>query len=279
MSDRDYMRTEWDERPRNPFWATIAGTKALLIGLPVIHVLQVFLHGASPAAHRNFMDLFELNPEFVLQRFWVWQLATGGVLHVDMWHLLWNWITIFFFGRMVEQRLGLKRFLVFALAANICASLAYVLWSVALDSVTPALGASGAAMGMITLAALWYPRVTVFLWVIPMQLWVLAAILVFMDLIGALERAGGIAHTAHLGGALYGLLYFRYASKMSGVFGAIDKYVDDKKRKKEQKVQRKEQEMRKELDRILDKVNREGMTALTSAERKFLKDTSDRLRK
>ena len=278
MSDRDYMRTDWDDRPRNSFWATIPGTKALLVGLPVIHVLQVFLHRASPEAHRSFMNLFELNPEFVLQRFWIWQLATGGVLHVDMWHLLWNWITIFFFGRRVEQRLGVKRFLVFALAANICASLAYLMWSVVLDSVTPALGASGAAMGMITLAALWYPRVTVLLWVIPMQLWVLATILVFMDVIGALERVGGIAHSAHLGGALYGFLYFRYASKMSGVFGAIDRYADTKRHKKQRKVQRKELEMREELDRILDKVNREGMTALSSAERKFLKEASDRLR-
>jgi len=278
MSDRDYMRVDWGGQPRNPFWAKDPGTKVLLIALPLVHVLMVFLHRASPDAHRALRNLLELNPEFVLHRFWIWQLVTGGLLHADMWHLLWNWITIFFFGRMVEQRLGFRRFLVFALAANICASLGYLAWSVVLDSVTPALGASGAAMGMITLAALWYPRVTVLLWVIPMQLWFLATFLVFWDLIGALERTGGIAHSAHLGGALYGFFYFRYASRMGGVFGAIDRYVDQKKRKRAMRTRRKEQDMREELDRILDKVNREGMSALSDGERRFLKDASDRLR-
>ena len=60
MSDRDYMRTDWDDRPRNSFWATIPGTKALLVGLPAIHVLQVFLHRASPEAHRSFKDHLRL---------------------------------------------------------------------------------------------------------------------------------------------------------------------------------------------------------------------------
>ena len=89
------------------------------------------------------------------------------------------------------------------------------------------------------------------------------------------KNAGLSSKTAAL---VYGLLYFRYAARASGVFGAIDRYVEDKKHKKQRRTQRREQEMREELDRILDKVNREGMTALSSAERKFLKETSDRLR-
>ena len=40
----------------------------------------------------------------------------------------------------------------------------------------------------------------------------------------------------------------------------------------------KEREMREELDRILDKVNREGMPALSDEEKRFLKSASDRLR-
>ena len=162
MADRDYMRTDWGERPRNPFWATYPGTKALIIGLIGIQLLMAMLKAGSREAWQSVWDLLALHPEFVLQRFWVWQLLTGGLLHSDgdIWHLLWNCVIIFIFGRMVEQRLGLKRFLVFCLAATICSGLAYVLWAVMIDSVVPALGASGACMGMIAISALWYPRMT-----------------------------------------------------------------------------------------------------------------------
>ncbi len=141
------------------------------------------------------------------------------------------------------------------------------------------LGASAADLALVVLAALWWPRMPIMLFaLIPIALWVLAAVFVLFDVFYSLRGPGGIAHTAHLGGALYGFLYFRYASKMSGVFGAIDRYADKKRNKKQRKVQRQQLEMREELDRILDKVNREGMTALSSAERKFLKEASDRLR-
>ena len=244
MSDRDYMRADWGGRPRNPFWVTNPGTKALIIGLIGIHLL--ILKVGSREAWQSVWNVLALHPEFVLQRFWVWQLVTGGLLHTDdeVWHLLWNCVMIFFFGRVVEQRLGPKRFLVFCLAATICSGLAYVGWAVMIDSLVPALGASGACMGMIAISALWYPRLTILLFgIFPMQLWVLAAVIVLIDVFGALGSGpGGVAHTAHLGGALYGFLYFRYADRASGVFGAIDRYVDGKKHKKQRKVRRREQE-------------------------------------
>lgn len=281
MSERDYMRREWDEGIRPSFWATYPGTKGAIIGLIAIHFLNVVLKRASIDTWREMMNLFELHPEFVLQRFWIWQLVTGGVLHADLWHLGFNCLVIFFFGRVVEQRLGLRRFLLFGLAATVAAALGYLFWSVLIDSVSAMLGASGAAMGMVVLAALWYPRLTVLLFfVFPMQLWVLAVIAVLIDVFGALQSGpGGVAHSAHLGGALYGWLYFRYGARIENVFGAIDRYAAKKKRKKEQQRIEREQEMRAELDRILDKVNREGMAALSPQERRFLKDASDRLRR
>jgi len=279
MSDREYMRYDW-EGGSNRFWTVNPGTKGLLIAMAVIHLFFAVLKSASQPAWREAMNILQLNPEFVLQRFWVWQLVTGGLLHADFFHLLFNGVAIFFFGRVVEQRLGLRRYLLFVLATTIAAALGYLVWSVMLDSVTPALGASGAAMGLVALAALWYPRMTVMLFgVLPLQLWVLALLLIFFDLLGALQASGDVAHSAHLGGALYGFLYYRYGNRFGNMFGAIDRYADKRRRKKERRRLLAEAEMRAELDRVLDKVGREGMTALSDAERKFLKDASARLRK
>jgi membrane associated rhomboid family serine protease len=280
MSERDYMRQDWGHAPRSTFWASYPGTKGLIAGLIGIHLLTELLRVGSFGAWQTLMDVLELHPEFVLQRFWIWQLVTGGLLHADFWHLLFNCIGIWFFGRVVEQRLGLRRYLWFTLAATVAAALAYLFWAVLIDSVSPALGASGAAMGMICLAALWYPKMNVlFFGVLPMQLWVLAAGFVLMDLFGALREPGGIAHSAHLGGALYAFLYWKFGHRFGNVFGAIDRMADDRKRKKERKRLEQDRELRAELDRVLDKVNREGMTALSEREKKFLKDASDRLRR
>ena len=57
----------------------------------------------------------------------------------------------------------------------------------------------------------------------------------------------------------------------------IDAMAEKSARKKQRKNQAKNSELRKEVDRILDKVNKEGMSALTDEEKKFLKNASRKL--
>jgi len=61
------------------------------------------------------------------------------------------------------------------------------------------------------------------------------------------------------------------------VFSNIDAMAEKSARKKERKHQARDSELRKEVDRILDKVNREGMSALSEDEKKFLKNASRKL--
>ncbi len=279
MSDRDYMRRDWDEQNRPRFFQSYPGTKGVIVALVAIHLLLEILRATSLDAWVSVQNTLRLHPEFVFRKFHIWQLFTAGLLHGDTWHLFWNCIAFWYIGRLVEHRLNLRQYLWFILGATVTASIFYLFWAIMRDDVTPMLGASAAGQALVVLAALWWPRMTLMVFgLFPVALWMFAIVLVLGDVFSALRGPGGIAHTAHLGGALYGFLYFRHASRMSGVFGAIDRYAEKKRRKKERKVRRKELEMREELDRILDKVNREGMTALSSAERKFLKETSDRLR-
>jgi len=283
MSDRDYMRADWQGGPRwGSFFATIPGTKAILVGLVSIHLLMQIVRAASLGTWRWLWDALSLSPEMVLQKFHVWQLVTAALLHDPdgLTHILFNGLTIYFFGRMVEMRIGTRRYLLFALGAAVSASIGYLLFAVLGSHVTPMVGASGAAMGMLAVVAIWYPQTIVLVFfVIPAPLWIVALLLIAVDLMGVLSVDSNIAHAAHLGGALYGLVYHRYGGRMRGLLDAVDRMAEERKRAGERKRAAEEAELRIELDRILDKVGREGMPSLTDEERRFLKEASERLRR
>ena len=279
MGDRDYFRQEFTGAPREPFWATYPATKGLIIGLIGVHLLLAILKAAQVDTWLAVYTFLHLDPEAVLNRFYVWQLFTYAILHGSVMHLLLNCVMLYFLGRLCEQRMGKKRFISFCALAALAASMAFLFWMVLRTQLTPMVGASGIAMGLTVLAACWYPRMTIlFFFVIPMQLWVLAALLVVVDLMQALSHTSDIAHTAHLGGALYGFIYFRYGKRIEGVFSAIDNYAEKRQRDKARRELKEQAHLREEVDRILDKVNRDGMAALTEEERRFLKDASARLK-
>ena len=279
MSDRDYLRTGFEGEVRNPFWRTHPATKAILVGLLGIHVILVFVKLASTEAWVSVQLALSLRPNAVLDHGYVWQLVTGALLHGDLMHLIWNLLGFWFFGRIVEDRLGVRRYLVFCGAAALAASFAYVAWAVLRSDVVAMVGSSGAVGAIVVLVAFWQPRMTVLVFfILPMPLWVVAAAWVLLDLVQAFEATGDIANMAHLGGALYGFLYHRYAGRFGNVFRAIDRYSEDRQRAKDERREKDEADLRREIDRILDKVNREGMAALTEAERRFLKKAGGRLR-
>ena len=138
---------------------------------------------------------------------------------------------LFFFGRDVEIRYGRREYLFYYLSAIVFSSF---IWSISQTlSGTPALvlGASGGVAAVLILFALNYPHRTVlFMFIIPMPMWVLACFMIGMDVMGAVGaatqlRGGRIAFTAHLAGAAYAFIYFRtgwspgnwLGNKLSGV--------------------------------------------------------------
>ena len=247
-----------------------------------VHLVLKLLDAAAPEAASTIYRSLMLDPDAVLRRLHVWQIVTGALLHDPngIGHIFFNCFSIFIFGRYVEDWLGPRRYLAFLLASAVCASLAYLLFAVLGNRVYPMVGASGAAMGVLAYVALRMPNLTVMLFfVLPIKLWILALILIVLDLLGSLSVDSNVAHTAHLGGALYGWLYFRHAGRIEGLFGGVDRFFDRRRARQEKHRHEREAEMRVEIDRILDKVNREGMSALSDEERRFLKRAGERLRR
>ena len=71
------------------------------------------------------------------------------------------------------------------------------------------LGASGGVVAVVILFAFNFPyRTVLFMFFLPMPMWVAAVIFVAVDAIGASTAPGNVAYTAHLGGALFAFLYY-----------------------------------------------------------------------
>ena len=115
-------------------------------------------------------------------------------------------------------------------------------------------------------------RTVLFMFIFPMRYRALVWLLVGLDLFYFMFGTGQTAHSAHLGGALFGYLHFRYAHK-------LDRYFAQMEVKAERDRERQESEMREEVDRLLEKIHQEGLGSLTEREKKFLKRSSRRFEK
>jgi len=161
----------------------------------------------------------------------------------------------------VEQRLGTRRYLTFALGSVVAGSLGFLLLAAVEDRTSPTspmIGASAFDFGALVLAAFWYPRLVILVFfVLPAPLWAAAALFAFLEAMMLLEQ-DGIAHAAHLGGALYALLYHRFGARFEGLFSALDRWQAKRRLRHADEARRAAERLRGEVDRILDKVNREG---------------------
>ena len=195
-----------------------------------------------------FMLIFSmLRPEFMYSNFalyyptspmfhW-WQPITHMFMHGGFWHLFANMFTFIMFGATLERQWGPRKYLLFYMVTGLGAAALHmgVMWCEVLhyqhliaegsaDAAmalresslikrTPMVGASGAIYGVLMGFALLFPDTVITLLFPPIPLkakwWILIwlGIELFTGITGA---GGGIAHFAHLGGALFGWLLIRY---------------------------------------------------------------------
>ena len=222
---------------------------------------------------------FGLVPDDVVRRFMIWEIVTSMFLHDGTWHILVNMLILFVFGSGVEQRIGRGPFLRLYFGAGLLAALAYIVFGLFEAPFVPAVGASGAGLGILVYFTMLNPRARVlFFFLIPMQMIWLTSIFLAIDLywfVFSPPGGTGVAHTAHLGGALFGFIYYRYAHKIDLFFLKLE--VKEKQRKPGKAIRERDR-LRADVDRLLDKVNAGGLDALSAREKKALKNASERLK-
>ncbi len=165
----------------------------------------------------TYAGLFD-NPEAIAawghfdpQHFRVWQLFTYQFIHDphDVFHVVFNMLFLWVFGRAVEGRLGAGGFLAFYLVGGAVSGLAHSAVSLA-----PVIGASGAVAAVTGAFLALFPRsrVITFIWfagLVPIpSLWFIG-IYVVVDLLRQLTDwiapgGAGVAYMAHLAGYAYG---------------------------------------------------------------------------
>lgn len=225
----------------------------------------------------------------------VWRLIGFQFLHADYIHLLFNMIGLFFFGPMIEQHLGSKRYLAFYLLCGICGALLYTVLNLlgfitqAMGMpttipgllfnmpTTPLIGASAGVFGVLMAGAYIAPKATVLLFfILPMQLrtlaYALVAVALFLLITGG-RNAGGEA--GHLGGAMAGWYFIRNPRHLHGFFDFLGKFDPTSRHYRGPgSGGSRGSASRKEIDRILDKINRDGLHSLTDAEKRKLREAS-----
>jgi membrane associated rhomboid family serine protease len=166
------------------------------------------------------------------EQFYPYQIATHMFAHspADFFHILFNMFGLWMFGRVLENVWGPKRFLFFYLACGVGAAIChlgvnYITWENMMDAVNagnieaatryrsslgPALGASGAVMGIFAAFAYLFPNTELYIMFIPVPVKAKWAVLgmAAIDLFGGMGRFEGdnVAHFAHLGGAVTGFI-------------------------------------------------------------------------
>lgn len=160
-----------------------------------------------------------------------WQPLTHMFMHGGFWHILFNMYTLIMFGMVVERALGAKKFLIFYFVTGLGAVALHtgVEWLevrhlVAAGNIagytnilrTPMVGASGAIYGVLVAFAMLYPEARMTLLFPPVTLDAKWMVIIFIGIelvTGVTGTQMGIAHFAHLGGALFGFLLILYWRK------------------------------------------------------------------
>jgi membrane associated rhomboid family serine protease len=281
--DRDYGRRNYRPSGFELGGSTTLTTK-LVIVMFAVYVVQLMAKGSQ------FTDLLSLHSDVFKRPLYLFQLLTYGFLHDvdDLRHIVFNMIGLWFFGRAVEYRYGPREYLAFFLIAVIAAGLVWVVGEFAAHRgivAGPAmLGASGGVTAVLILFALNFPHQTVlFMFFIPMPMWVLALILVGMDAMGAVNRSGDVAFTAHLGGALFAFVYYQAGWRFERFLPSGALLEQLKPKPKLRVVDPDDADANEstdaQVDEILKKIQEHGRESLTRSERRILEDASRQYQK
>lgn len=185
----------------------------------------------------NLIDLLGMH-YFEAPNFSFWQLITYAFLHDDssISHLFFNMFALFMFGGQIERLWGSRRFLIFYGVCALTAALTQqIVWYFGLHEMAllsggyateqyVTVGASGAIFGLLLAFGMLFPNAAIFIFFIPIPIKAKYFVVfygIIELLLGIKGMASGVAHFAHVGGMIGGLilvLLWRKKGKISGLY-------------------------------------------------------------
>src|SRR5664279_4735346 len=290
LDDRYYMR-----RPGFKFrWSA---TVVLLMVNVVAFIVQSAVERFSNIPTNEW---FALSVEG-LRHGYVWQLLTYQFMHGGWLHLLLNCWAIYLFGREVEETLGRNIFLTLYFTSGVIGGLFQALAGVLLGSrfAVPVVGASAGAFGLVAAYAALYPERPLMLllfFIIPVSmrakfLLLFSALLTVAGLVFPMDN---IAHAAHLGGMITGIVFVRYAIYWHWHWPRLSRTPSNRLRPLVKTPHRAatawsqtnapaeedlpaDEFLSKAVDPILDKISAHGIQSLTERERRILQTAREKM--
>ena len=181
------------------------GVKGLIIANSVIFLLMLL----GPI-HRFFFDWFSLVPADVVTRFYLWQPVTYLFLHAGFFHILFNMLFLWFFGKDLEDIWGTRRFLQFYFFCGISAGLVVVVANYLFSNpLIPTVGASGAIYGVLLVAAVLWPDRIIIFYIFPIKLKYFVMISGAIAFFGLGDPNSGVSQVAHLSGMGFGYIFLK----------------------------------------------------------------------
>ncbi len=291
LSDRDYMR-----EPENRTFRVSMALIWVLGGCFLIQSILTF-YGRVPVVRD--LGLSRLG----IQHWEIWRLLSYQFLHEVPWplHVISNALGLYFFGRIVEETTGIARFLIIYLVGGIVGGLAQL----GLDLVLarPAtISLIGASAGVSAIVAVFcrlhaQQQFQFILFVFPVRMRAITFlwILIGGSILGAMFPGDHVAHVAHLGGILVGVLsvpLLRGRFPWEGWMGyrettrpVVIPFPGPSRDAAATPFPRREgpvidtDYVAREIDPILEKIAAQGLQSLTDRERRVLEEARERIRR
>jgi membrane associated rhomboid family serine protease len=235
--------------------------KWLVIVNTAIYLLRLLMIAFATGTWGTIEAITALTPLAVVHG-WIWQLVTYSFVHVGLFHIAFNMLTLWMFGAQLETDWGFNQFLEFYFYCVVCAALVTIAIAylgtvpgvtfLGISPLTPTVGASGGIFGVMVAFAVLYGDQEFMLFPLPFMIRAkyLVGILILIALAGAFEGLGpahrgqSVAYFAHLGGALFGYLYVKFLPRRGltyafseHYFGVRNSYYRWKRRRAARKFQ------------------------------------------
>lgn len=283
------------QRPNNAHIQLIVINVVVFLSMAVINVFSAI--GGAEWLSTLVNNQFTIPPLFhdFIQR--PWTIITYAFAHslTDIFHILFNMLIFYWFGRLFVEYLGSDKLIALYLLGGISGGVAYLLvfntipYFMAHAGFVGMVGASAAVYAVVVGVAVLLPNYTFFLLFLgPVKIKYIAAFYIVLSFLGSVgSNAGG--NIAHLGGALIGFIYIKQLQAGvnwgSWITMTLDWFRDLFRPRQHVKVSYRKAEPKKkkggatkasqeEIDAILDKISERGYESLSSEEKEKLFNAS-----
>ncbi|MFL5763408.1 MAG: rhomboid family intramembrane serine protease [Bacteroidia bacterium] len=297
MAIRDDIRAKI--RSGNPVTRLIILNLVVFLLLSLIRIFT-FLSGELPAMRAFESGVFDnlalpLSFDGLLHK--PWTLITYMFTQKGVQHILWNLVTLFWFGEFLGSYSNPRKIIPLFIYGGICGGLLSIGLLHAVPLLRPYLdsqliGASAGVTAIVVAAAALIPNVLMnIMFIGPVKLIYVAMVVIFIDVLDVASYSNVGGNLAHLGGALMGYFFIVQYKKGRDMSTGLNRFFDwiknlfsssgssrmkvvHKRSMSDEDYNYNRKLEQERVDRILDKINRSSYDSLTKEEKDFLNKAS-----